>query len=71
MSKKVESQQEVAQVATISANNDKEIGELIAKAMERVGKDGQSLSKKPKALKQLLMLSKGLTSIAATSQPIL
>ena len=31
---------EIAQVGTISANNDSEIGELIAKAMEKVGKDG-------------------------------
>ncbi|MFP5354215.1 MAG: chaperonin GroEL, partial [Gemmatimonadota bacterium] len=31
---------EIAQVASISANNDKEIGELIADAMEKVGKDG-------------------------------
>lgn len=39
-SKKVETQQEIAQVATISSNNDEEIGGIIAKAMERVGKDG-------------------------------
>ena len=31
---------EIAQVATISANNDAEIGDLIANAMEKVGKDG-------------------------------
>ncbi|HJU75423.1 MAG TPA: chaperonin GroEL [Gemmatimonadaceae bacterium] len=31
---------EIAQVASISANNDKEIGDLIAEAMEKVGKDG-------------------------------
>jgi chaperonin GroEL len=31
---------EIAQVATISANSDREIGELIAKAMEKVGKEG-------------------------------
>jgi len=40
LSKPVKNQQEIAQVATISANNDKEIGEIIAKAIERVGKDG-------------------------------
>jgi chaperonin GroEL len=39
-SKKVETSNEIAQVATISANNDPEIGQLIAKAIERVGKDG-------------------------------
>lgn len=40
MSKPVTNHKEIAQVATISANNDPEIGHLIAKAMERVGKDG-------------------------------
>lgn len=40
MSKKIESFDEIAQVATISANGDKEIGKLIADAMQRVGKDG-------------------------------
>ncbi|HVD99622.1 MAG TPA: chaperonin GroEL [Cytophagaceae bacterium] len=39
-SKKISSNQEIAQVATISANNDKEIGEMIASAMDKVGKDG-------------------------------
>src|SRR6476661_748381 len=34
-SKKVETRQEIAQVATISANNDAEIGEIIAQAMEK------------------------------------
>jgi chaperonin GroEL len=39
-SKKISSSQEIAQVATISANNDKEIGTMIADAMDKVGKDG-------------------------------
>ncbi len=39
-SKKINDRNEIEQVATISANNDKEIGEIIARAMERVGKDG-------------------------------
>src|SRR5690606_29603874 len=39
-SKKIETSQEVAQVATISANNDEEIGKMIANAMDKVGKDG-------------------------------
>jgi len=38
--KMIESKEEIEQVATISANQDKEIGKLIASAMERVGKDG-------------------------------
>ncbi len=40
MSKPVPGRKEIAQVATISANNDETIGELIADAMEKVGKDG-------------------------------
>ena len=40
MSKEVKSREEIAQVGTISANNDEAIGELIADAMEKVGKDG-------------------------------
>ncbi len=40
MSKKVKDQQEIASVGAISANNDPEIGKMIADAMEKVGKDG-------------------------------
>ena len=40
MSRDIEDKNEISQVATVSANNDKAIGELIADAMERVGKDG-------------------------------
>lgn len=40
MSTSVKSKVETAQVGTIAANNDAEIGELLAEAMDRVGKDG-------------------------------
>jgi len=40
VSKEVEGRNEIAQVGSISANNDKSIGDLIADAMEKVGKDG-------------------------------
>ncbi len=39
-SKQISTTQEIAQVATISANNDTEIGNMIANAMEKVGKEG-------------------------------
>ena len=39
-SKDVKDQKEIAQVGAIAANNDAEIGKMIAQAMERVGKDG-------------------------------
>jgi chaperonin GroEL len=40
ISKKVETTKEIEQVATISANNDNEIGKKIAEAMDKVGRDG-------------------------------
>ncbi|HTK70565.1 MAG TPA: TCP-1/cpn60 chaperonin family protein, partial [Candidatus Eisenbacteria bacterium] len=40
MSKTIKTPEEIAQVATISANNDPETGKLIADAMDKVGKDG-------------------------------
>jgi chaperonin GroEL len=40
MSKSIETSQQVAQVATISANNDPEIGKMIADAMDKVGREG-------------------------------
>ena len=40
ISRDVEGKNEIAQVGSISANNDKSIGDLIADAMEKVGKDG-------------------------------
>jgi len=39
-SKKIKDSSEIQQVATISSNNDKEIGKMIANAMDKVGKDG-------------------------------
>src|SRR5207342_839135 len=45
---------EIAQVATISANNDKEIGDLIAEAMEKVGKDGVITVEEAKGLETTL-----------------
>ncbi|MBT3235137.1 MAG: chaperonin GroEL [Bdellovibrionales bacterium] len=40
LSSPVKTEEEIAQVATISSNDDREIGELISKAMSKVGKDG-------------------------------
>ncbi|MGE0534431.1 MAG: chaperonin GroEL [Pirellulales bacterium] len=40
MSIKIKSRKEMAQVAAVASNNDMEIGELLAEAMEKVGKDG-------------------------------
>ena len=40
MARDIETQEEIANVATISANNDPEVGQVIAEAMDKVGKDG-------------------------------
>ena len=40
MAKSVKSESEITQIATISANNDEEIGKIISDAMQKVGKDG-------------------------------
>ena len=50
MSIPVKNRKEMAQVAAIAANNDEKIGELIAEAMEKVGKDGVVLVDEGKAL---------------------
>ena len=59
-SKKVEDRQEIAQVATISANNDAEIGEIIAQAMERVGRDGTITVEEGKGFETELDVVKGM-----------
>src|SRR6266446_184021 len=56
---------EIAQVGAISANNDKEIGDLIAQAMEKVGKDGVITVEEAKGLETTLETVKEmLTDIA-------
>ncbi len=51
MSISIKSKKEMAQVATIASNNDTEIGELLAEAMEKVGKDGVITVDEGKSLK--------------------
>jgi len=51
---------EIAQVGTISANNDKEIGELISNAMEKVGKDGVITVEEAKGLETTLETVDGM-----------
>lgn len=59
-SKKVETQQEIAQVAAISANNDMEIGEMIAKGIEKVGKDGTITVEEAKGFETTLDVVEGM-----------
>jgi chaperonin GroEL len=51
ISVKIKGKEEIAQVGTIAANNDKEIGDMIAEAMEKVGKDGVITVEEGKSLK--------------------
>jgi len=60
LSKKVETKQEITQVATISANNDEEIGKIIAEAMERVGKDGTITVEEAKGFETTLDVVEGM-----------
>ncbi len=58
--KKVTSSEEIAQVGTISANGDKEIGNMIAKAMQKVGNDGVITVEEAKALETELEVVEGM-----------
>jgi chaperonin GroEL len=60
MSKKIESNKEVAQVGTSSANQDEQIGKLIADAMEKVGKDGVITVEEGKSLDTTVELVEGM-----------
>ena len=60
MSKKVKSKEDLANVAAVSANNDREIGELIAEAMDRVGNDGVVTVEESKSMQTELDLVEGM-----------
>ena len=60
MSKTTKDKKEIAQVATIAANNDKTIGSLIAEAMEKVGKDGVITVEEAKAMETTLEVVEGM-----------
>lgn len=58
--KQISNKTEIAQVATISANNDKEIGDLIADAMDKVGKDGVITVEEAKTIDTTLDVVEGM-----------
>jgi chaperonin GroEL len=60
LSKPVPGKTEISQVGTISANNDKSIGDLIADAMEKVGKDGVITVEEAKTTKTELEVVEGM-----------
>ena len=60
LSKKVSDRTEIAQVATVSANWDKTIGEIIADAMDKVGKDGTITVEEAKSIETTLDVVEGM-----------
>ncbi len=60
VSKKVDSNKEIAQVGTCAANNDPDIGKIIAEAMEKVGKDGVITVEEGKSLETRVELVEGM-----------
>lgn len=58
--KQIKSKEEICQVATISANNDDSIGQLISEAMEKVGKDGVITVEEAKSLDTHLDIVEGM-----------
>jgi chaperonin GroEL len=60
MSKPTKDSKEIAQVGTISANNDEEIGKIIAEAMEKVGKEGVITVEEAKSMETTLDVVEGM-----------
>ncbi len=60
MSKEVQGRKEISEVASISANNDKEIGEKIAEAMDKVGKDGVITVEEAKGVETTVEIVEGM-----------
>ena len=60
ISRSISGKKEIAQVGTISANNDPEIGELIAEAMDKVGKDGVITVEEAKGMDTELKVVEGM-----------
>jgi len=62
LSKPVKDHKEIAQVGTISANSDETIGNIIAEAMEKVGKEGAITVEEAKAMENSLETVEGMQS---------
>src|SRR5207245_11798034 len=60
ISKKVSDRTEIAQVATVTANLDKTNGEIIADAMDKVGKDGTITVEEAKSIETTLEVVEGM-----------
>jgi chaperonin GroEL len=60
MSKSTKDKKDIAQVATIAANNDRAVGDLIAEAMDKVGKDGVITVEEAKGMETALEVVEGM-----------
>src|SRR5205814_9454248 len=60
VSKATKSKEEIAQVGTVSANGDRTIGDMIAEAMEKVGKEGVITVEEAKGLETTLDVVEGM-----------
>src|SRR5213083_3323934 len=69
LSKPTKEQKEIAQVGTISANNDSTIGEIIAEAMSKVGKEGVITVEEAKSLDTQLEVVEGMQFDRGYSSP--
>src|SRR4029078_11031049 len=67
--KKVTSSEEIAQVGTISANGDKEIGRMLAEAMQKVGNEGVITVEEAKSLETELDVVAGMPFDRGYSSP--
>jgi len=70
LSKKIETAEEISNIAAISANNDPEIGKLIADAMDKVGKDGVITVEEAKSMETHLEVVEGMQLTAVICLPI-
>src|SRR6202142_3266322 len=68
-SKKVTSNEEIAQVGTISANGDAEIGKFLADAMKKVGNEGVITVEEPKSLETELDVVEGMQFDRGSTSP--
>jgi chaperonin GroEL len=59
-SKKISSKEEISQVATISANNDKELGDMIGEVFDKIGKDGVVTVEEAKGFEDEVVYTEGM-----------